>query len=231
MPFALWVWLVPPEQVYGALPDVTRELLRLDAWQVRPRDGVLAVGFLAYQFPLTGLLAGPGLLRLWRSDWHRAVAWLLWGMVPFAFALRHHVPDQYVFFLPAYLPVAVGCGLGFDDLQQRLKAGYAARVALLVGALLLPVATYRLAAAGVARWDLWLMPVRQLAWRDPATFFLWPPKHAECGARQFAEAALGLVEQDALILAEAERLGVRAVATLDNDWRRVAEFDIYTTPA
>ena len=39
-----------------------------------------------------------------------------------------------------------------------------------------------------------------------------------------------LLPQDALILAEAERLGVAAVATLDSDWRRVTEFDIYTTP-
>ena len=38
-----------------------------------------------------------------------------------------------------------------------------------------------------------------------------------------------LLPQDALILAEAERLGVRAVATLDSDWRRIAEFDIYTS--
>jgi predicted nucleic acid-binding protein len=36
--------------------------------------------------------------------------------------------------------------------------------------------------------------------------------------------------QDALILAEAERLGVTTIATLDSDWRRVTEFDIYTTP-
>jgi len=37
-----------------------------------------------------------------------------------------------------------------------------------------------------------------------------------------------LLAQDALILAEAERLGVSAVATLDRDWRRVTAFDIYT---
>ncbi len=35
-----------------------------------------------------------------------------------------------------------------------------------------------------------------------------------------------LLPQDALILAEAEHLGVTAVATLDSDWHRVAEFDI-----
>jgi predicted nucleic acid-binding protein len=37
-----------------------------------------------------------------------------------------------------------------------------------------------------------------------------------------------LLPQDALILAEAERIGVTAVATLDSDWRRVTEFDVYT---
>jgi predicted nucleic acid-binding protein len=39
-----------------------------------------------------------------------------------------------------------------------------------------------------------------------------------------------LLPQDALILSEAERLGVMAVATLDLDWRRATAFDIYTCP-
>lgn len=38
-----------------------------------------------------------------------------------------------------------------------------------------------------------------------------------------------LLPQNALILAEAERLSVTAVATLDSDCRRVTEFDSYTT--
>ena len=37
-----------------------------------------------------------------------------------------------------------------------------------------------------------------------------------------------LLPQDALILAEAERLGVYAVATLDRDWQRANAFDVYT---
>ena len=37
-----------------------------------------------------------------------------------------------------------------------------------------------------------------------------------------------LLPQDALILAEAERLGVAAVATLDREWRRATAFDVYT---
>jgi predicted nucleic acid-binding protein len=44
-------------------------------------------------------------------------------------------------------------------------------------------------------------------------------------------AAHHLLPQDALILAETERLGVRAVATLDQDWWRVTGFDVYTCPS
>ncbi len=40
--------------------------------------------------------------------------------------------------------------------------------------------------------------------------------------------AYRLLPQDALILAETERLGVTGVATLDRDWQRVTDFDIYT---
>ncbi len=39
-----------------------------------------------------------------------------------------------------------------------------------------------------------------------------------------------LLAQDALILAEAERLGVSAVATLDRDWQQVTVLDVYTCP-
>ena len=39
-----------------------------------------------------------------------------------------------------------------------------------------------------------------------------------------------LLPQDVLILAESARVGVTAVATLDSDWRRVTEFDVYTVP-
>ena len=40
--------------------------------------------------------------------------------------------------------------------------------------------------------------------------------------------AYHLLPHDALILSEAERLRVLAVVTLDQDWRRVATFEIYT---
>jgi hypothetical protein len=55
-----------------------------------------------------------------------------------------------------------------------------------------------------------------------------PMTHATDERLRYYIARYHLLPSDALILVEAERLGVRAVATLDSDWRRVAEFDIYT---
>jgi predicted nucleic acid-binding protein len=43
-------------------------------------------------------------------------------------------------------------------------------------------------------------------------------------------AKYSLLPQDALILATAEALGANGVVTLDRDWCRVTELDIYTTP-
>lgn len=40
-----------------------------------------------------------------------------------------------------------------------------------------------------------------------------------------------VLPQDAMILAETERLGVKTVVTLDSDWQRVIEFDVYTVLA
>lgn len=40
--------------------------------------------------------------------------------------------------------------------------------------------------------------------------------------------AYDLLPQDALILAQAEQLDVFAIATLDRDWQRASQFDIYT---
>lgn len=68
-----------------------------------------------------------------------------------------------------------------------------------------------------------LTPVRP---RDLDTTYVSQP--LDDRIRHFITACC-LLPQDALILAEAERLGVMAVATLDGDWRRVMEFDIYTT--
>ncbi|MBC7223609.1 MAG: DUF2723 domain-containing protein, partial [Anaerolineae bacterium] len=198
-------WLAahtPPKQVYAPLPEVARGMLRPESWLVRPRDLALALVYAAYQFPCTGLLAVPGVVALRRGRPWRAAAWFLWWAMPWLLALRHHVPDQYVFYLPSYLPLALACGLGFQWLAERVPGGLRARAALLVLCLALPVGTYRLAPEVAARLPAVPLPVRQVPGRDPWRFFLWPPKAGTWGARTYGEAALGQAAPGALILAD-----------------------------
>ncbi len=196
-----WAW-IPPERVYAPLPEVLRGLLHPEAWQMRPRDLGLALGYLAYQFPFTGLLAVVGFGTFCRRAPRRAPAWALWMAVPWLLALRHHVPDQYAFFLPAYLPVAVWCGLGYEALVRRWSGGQVRRAVVLALCLALPVGTYWLAPQAVVRWPLVPLQVRTLPGRDPWRFFLWPPKNDAWGARAYGEAALGEAAPGALILAD-----------------------------
>lgn len=196
-----WAW-TSLERVYAPLPEVVQGLLRPEAWQARLRDLALACGYLAYQFPLTGLLAVVGLGTLYRQAPRRALAWALWTAVPWLLALRHRVPDQYVFFLPAYLPVALWCGLGYEVLAERWSGSQGRRAVLLALCLALPVGTYWLAPQVAARWPLVPLQVRALPGRDPWRFFLWPPKNGAWGARAYGEAALGAAAPEALILAD-----------------------------
>jgi hypothetical protein len=197
----LWAW-TPPERVYAPLPEVVQGLLRPEAWQVRPRDVALALGYLAYQFPATGLLAVLGAVASWRWAPRRAVAWGVEFATPWLLALRHHVPDQYAFFLPAYLPVALWAGLGYGALTERRSGGQLRRAILLALCMALPVGTYWLAPQVAARWPVVPLQVRALPGRDPWWFFLWPPKGDAWGARAYGEAALEAAAPGALILAD-----------------------------
>lgn len=202
LPLGLFGAWIPPERVYAPLPEVLQGFLRPEAWRVGPWDLALALGYPAYQFPLTGLLALPGAVTSWRRAPRRALAWGLWMAVPWVLALRHHVPDQYAFFLPAYLPVALWCGLGYEVLAERLSDGWVGRGMFLTLCLALPVGTYWLASQTAARWPFVPLQVREIPGRDPWRFFLWPPKGDAWGARAYGEAALETAAPRALILAD-----------------------------
>ena len=81
--------------------------------------------------------------------------------------------------------------------------------------------------ADLAHFDALLaaIPVTVARWQDGVTSA--HPLALDERLRYFI-ARYQLLPQDALILAEAERIGVTAVATLDADWRRAIDFDIYT---
>jgi hypothetical protein len=175
------------------------------------RDIVLVPFYLLYQFPLAMPLALWGAFGLWRADPGAAlgVALLYAGNVLLVLLQSHPgiaVRDEFLFFLPSYLPVALVLGVGGATLVERTAVGRgkgwwvsAAAVAALV---LAPLLIYPLAAHVAGAVALRLAPARPLPWRDPVTYYLLPAKGGYGGARTYGDSVMATLEPGAAIVAD-----------------------------
>jgi len=117
----------------------------------------------------------------------------------FVFAFRYTVPDRHVFFLPFYCLAAVLIGLGTYTFFNRSNRK-AVVVAVLVFALL-PIPTYALMPTLAKKTYKALGQRRQRPYRDEYKYFLQPWKTGHRGAERFANEALDMVEENAIIYA------------------------------
>jgi hypothetical protein len=173
-------------------------------WPLRPVAGGLT--YIAYNFPnLTLPLAAVGLWRLKRTVGGGLA--LVLGYILFVhllFAIRYRVPDQFMFFVPFYLMVALASGTGLASVGEDRRRWLAplAGACLVVG----PV-VYALGPPAVHHLKLPLPgSQRTLPFRDSARYWLTPWKHNEDSAGKFARQALGqLEEQESMVLLYADR--------------------------
>jgi hypothetical protein len=148
-----------------------------------------------------------GRLRPRRRTNNAWTALLIFYTINVLFAFSYRVNDRFVFFLPGYLALALFVGAGWDALRRWLAARRQPDAALfiwpLLGLLLLtPALTYFATPRLLATLDLNPLNVRELPGRDPNRFFLWPPKHDEWGARDYAESALEALPQAGVLVAD-----------------------------
>ena len=165
------------------------------------RDTALLGGYLLYQFPLVLPFALIGLVALWRRERGLTMALaLLYGANVLLMLFRHHpamyVRDQYIFFLPSYVPVALLIGVGAAVARERLKR-------LAIGALVAaPLVVYPLVSVTAGALATRLAPARQLPGRDPVGYYLLPPKLGYMGARHFADRTYAALERDAVLVSD-----------------------------
>lgn len=169
-----------------------------------PRDLILGAGFLLYQFPLSVILFPFGLVYLWRRKRAAAVflALAYAGAAGFAFSFK--VRDQYAFYLPSYVFMAILISAGAAALlESRPGASRGpAFAALMIAAVLVPMALYRITPVALNRLDVNLLGLRDLPGRDSNTYFFWPSKRGYLGARRFAEEVLEILPPKAVLLAD-----------------------------
>lgn len=186
----------------GAQLNVMQMISNILKINVRPV--VLWIGFFGYQFLFLMLIGIWGLIRYWVDD--RILFWFLatafWGNV--IFALSFQVPDQYVFYLPSYLIFVFYIAKGFDDLYgrftQRYNKHFVTTIMFLMIFLLVPI--YRLTPVALNYFNLELLTVRTLPYRENNLFFFYPPKNNYYGARRFGKEVMATLPFDAAMLAD-----------------------------
>jgi hypothetical protein len=175
------------------------------------RDAVLVVGYLAYQYPLSIMLMGFAWVPLRRIrpavSVGLAVMYLaVVGLMLFRYHPEMYVRDQYIFYLPSYLPVTVVIGLGAGWVVENPPAWLRVRGPWLIAALIAmacaPVVVYPLAATVAGPIATRLAPSRVLPGRDPIWYYLWPPKSGYTGARDFVSAAFEVLPPGAVVVAD-----------------------------
>ena len=198
---------------YAGFPvqELAASVLSYQPYMPSVRDIGLVPLFLAYQFPLALAMAWWGWIACRRAGARTAAGLaLLYAGVVGLMLFRYHpgmyVRDQFIFYLPSYLPVAVLIGLGAGELVDHppkwLRLQGRALVGTVIALACAPVVVYALAATVAGPIATRLAPARALPGRDPVTYYLWPPKTGYTGARDYVNAAFGALPPGAVVLAD-----------------------------
>ena len=175
------------------------------------RDAGLVLGYLLYQFPVALVLTVWAWVPLHRLGGRSAagIAAMYLGVVGLMLFRYHpdmYVRDQYIFYLPSYLPVAICIGLGAGWLVDHPSPWLRMRGRVLAATLLAmacaPVVVYPLAASIAGPVATRLAPARTLPGRDPVWYYLWPPKTGYTGARDYVTAVFATLPPGAVVVAD-----------------------------
>jgi len=179
-------------------------------WQGAVLNASLSMGmvkenffYVLFNFPTPNiLLFFAGAFALFKTSPSRGFRNILLALTAlfFVFAFRYTVPDRYAFFIPFHCVVSILIGLGTHFLLDRMNRKAFAFMVLVFS--LLPVGVYAAAPALAGRMQLNIGTREDIPYRDDNTYFLQPWKTGYRGAERFADEALDLVADNAIIYAD-----------------------------
>ena len=145
-----------------------------------------------------------GLFKMSPSRGFRNIVLVL-TVLFFLFAFRYTVPDRYAFFIPFYCLVSILIGLGTDTLRSQKNLKVPVFLVLLL--CMLPVAVYAALPTLARKMQLNIGTRNDIPHRDDYEYFLRPWKTGYKGAELFANEALDLPEDNAVIYADTTTVG------------------------
>ncbi len=184
--------------------------------------------YLALNFPTPlVLLLIPGVRALFDTD-VRAVRRMLAALtvVYLLWAVRYDVPDQYTFFIPSIVLLAILIGLGADRFLEERTAATCCRTAphawkyALIAAAVLPAGIYAALPPLARAMHLPIGVTRDIPYRDEYAYFLHPWKTGYRGAERFASELHDLVPDGAVIIADSTTVRPLIYMQLTNRWSK-----------
>jgi hypothetical protein len=123
----------------------------------------------------------------------------------FLFAFRYTIFDRYAFFIPFYCMVSLLIGFGADILLIQKNTKVPKCLVLLF--CVLPVGTYAILPPLAEKTQLSIGTRNDIPYRNDYKYFLQPWKTGYKGAERFANEALNLPEDNAVIYADTTTVG------------------------
>lgn len=196
----------------------------------------MSLGYIVMNFPTPVLLLSlPGWWAL-RSRVPRP----LWTFVTvhaavlLAFVVRYNVADQYTFFAPVHVIVALSCAVGIEAWVAPRPGGPGRRARVrreraLLGACMLSPLAYATAPALLrAYWPRCpLLPTRQIAHRDAFNWFLQPWRVGEGGAARFVDDLFDALPADAMLFSDSQLASAMIYVQVLEQRRRDIRLDPY----
>ncbi len=159
--------------------------------------------YILLNFPTPNvMLFFVGCLSLFRMSLHRGLRNVLLGLTALflVFAFRYTIADRYTFFIPFYCMASILIGLGAHFVAERVKCRALAFLLLFFG--LVPVGVYAAAPILARRIQVNIGTRNDIPYRDDGEYFLRPWKTGYTGADRFADEALEVAEDNAVICAD-----------------------------
>jgi hypothetical protein len=160
--------------------------------------------YILFNFPTPNLLlfliGGYALFRISISRDLRNILLVLIALF-FVFAFRYPVPDRYAFFIPFYIMTSVFMGFGTHYLLSRINHKALGFLVILFS--LLPVGVYSIAPTMAGRMQFNIGTRNDIPYREDNVYFLRPWKTGYRGPERFADEALEMVADNAVIYADA----------------------------
>jgi hypothetical protein len=155
--------------------------------------------YILFNFPTPNiLLFFAGGYTLFKMPISRSIKYIVATLTVlfFVFAFRYTVPDRYAFFIPFYVMVSIFIGLGTHYFINRIKRK--ALVLLVIFFSILPVGVYAIAPSMARN----IGTRNDIPYREDNAYFLRPWKTGYRGPDRFADEALDLVGNNAIIYAD-----------------------------